>query len=136
MSEKDTFWITLHQTIISNPQYQKRLAKRKSDYEKRKKAEATGEYFEIEGDGKYEAVDGNIGKEANKPGGLNFLPRTSFEVKKDQKNVFLIEDPDSDDQESPDLVAPVIIHRMSDEKERPNISTSPRVKRAVEEEAI
>ena len=60
------------------------------------------------------------------------MPRTSFEVKKDQKNVFLIEDPDSDDQESPDLVAPVIIHRMSDEKERPNISTSPKVKRAVE----
>ena len=52
--EKDMFWFTLHQTIISNPQYQKRLAKRKSDYEKRKKAEATGEYFEIEGDGKYD----------------------------------------------------------------------------------
>ena len=77
------FWMTLHQTIISNPQYQKRLAKRKSDYEKRKKAEATGEYFEIEGDGKYVGEDGTASPETTKPGGLNFLPRTSFEVKKD-----------------------------------------------------
>ena len=53
------------------------------------------------------------------------MPRTSFEVKKDQKNVFLIEDPDSEeDQGSPNLVAPVIIHRMSDEKERPALQVS------------
>ena len=45
-------------------------------------------------------------------------------MKKDQKNVFMIEDPDSDEAESPDLVAPVIIHRMSDEQERPQISNS------------
>ena len=95
------------------------MAKRKSDYAKHKKAEATGEYFEIEGDGKYIGEDGTASPETTKPGGMNFLPRTSFEVKKDQKNVFLIEDPDSDEAESPDLAAPVIIHRMSDEKDRP-----------------
>ena len=56
--------------------------------------------------------------------GLNFLPRTSFEVNKDHKNVFYIEDPDADGQEDTDLVGPVVIHRISsgesDEKERPN----------------
>ena len=35
-------------------------------------------------------------------------------MSKEHKNVFYIEDPDDEDLKSPDLVAPVIIHRVSD----------------------
>lgn len=52
------------------------------------------------------------GDAQQKEEGLNFLPKTSFEINKDHKNVFYIQDPDEEDQEQDDL-GHVIIHRVN-----------------------
>ena len=54
------------------------------------------EYFEIEGEGKYGNVN-PAGQQREGTSGLSFLPRTSFEVSKEHKNVFYIDDPDEED---------------------------------------